>query len=173
MKGTIVTCLQALVELKFGKPGWQKVLVEAGMPATTVLMPTADVPDPSVLKLLAATCKVGGLTKEAAFDAFGDYWVNEDAGRMYSQFFKEKRNAKEFLAGMGQVHDVMTKSMPNAHPPKFRFEDKGPKMLVMEYSSSRNLADLLPGLIKGVARKYGERVSIKRQGANRFELTFA
>jgi hypothetical protein len=43
----------------------------------------------------------------------------------------------------------------------------------MEYESHRGLAEMVPGLVKGVARKYGEHVSVKRSGSNRFELTFS
>lgn len=173
MKGSIVMCLQALVESKLGKPGWEQVMREGAMAPTTIIMPSSDVPDASVLKLLAATCKVAGFTREAAFDAFGDFWVNNFVPKAFPHFFKNKSSAKEFLIGMDEVHNTMTRNMPSAKPPRFKFEDKGPKALVMEYSSSRGLADLMPGLIKGVARKYGERVSIKRSAPNRFELAFS
>ena len=42
MKGSIVMCLQALVESKLGKPGWEQVMREGAMAPTTIIMPSSD-----------------------------------------------------------------------------------------------------------------------------------
>jgi hypothetical protein len=171
MKGTIVVCLKELVEKKFGKPVWAQALVEAGVPNQVFLAP-ADVPDAAVMKILGALSNVTHASAQALMDAFGDHWANDYAPRVYSVYFRQHRTAMEFLLAMDALHGTVTKSIPNAHPPRFTYEKKGPKSFVMTYASQRGLGAMVPGLVRGVARHYGEQCTVKDLGGARFEVNF-
>jgi hypothetical protein len=172
MKGTIVVCLKEIVEKKFGKPTWTQTLAEAGVP-DQVFLASADVPDAAVMKVLGALSKVTRTPAQGLMEAFGDHWATEYAPRMYSAYFRQHRTAMDFLLAMDGVHATVTKSIQNAHPPRFTYEKKGPKSFVMTYASQRGLSAMVPGLIRGVARHYGAQCTVKDLGGDRFEVTFA
>jgi hypothetical protein len=172
MKGTILSCVKELVEKKFGAAAWTKVLEAAGQPGALFLA-GGDVPDEKAMKILGAASKVSGLSMQALMDAFGDYWANDYSDKMYPQYYAEHKTAKDFLRGMDALHERLTKSIPNAKPPRFAYESETPNSFVMIYRSARGLGDMLPGLIAGVARHYRTKIAVKKLGTDRFELKFA
>ncbi len=171
MKGTILVCLKELVEKRFGKPAWDGALTAAGVPGQLFLAP-ADVPDETVMKVLAALSKTTNTSGQALMDAFGDYWANEYATRVYASYYRQHETAMDFLLGMDKLHQTMTKTIPNAHPPHFTYERKGDRSFVMTYASPRHLGAMVPGLVRGVARRYGTRCTIRDLGGDRFEVAF-
>jgi hypothetical protein len=171
MKGVIVDCLRGLVENKFGKEKWKEALELAGFPPKFIPLSNQDIPDEDVLKLVNAVCKVLNITLTQAADAFGDYWVNEYAVRIYRIYYKPK-TAKEFLLNMDKVHQQVTKTMKNASPPRFDYEWKDDKTLIMTYKSKRGLIDFLVGLIKGVGKYYKENLRVMKLGSNKVQIKF-
>jgi hypothetical protein len=171
MKGTILTCVQRLVESRAGKPAWEKVLQSAGCPGA-MFVPSADVPDATAMKVIGAVGPVTGMSTQKVMDSFGDYWANEYASDMYAAHFARARTAMEFLLDMDALHEKVTRTVANARPPRFKYESKTDKSFEMVYDSARGLPDLIPGLVKGVARRYQTTVTVDKLGTNRFRVTF-
>ncbi len=171
MKGTIVNCLKDLVVSKFGKEKWEKSLEDAGINKTASFLATADVDDSAVMAVVQAVCKNLGLTLEQAADAFGDYWVNVYAQKIYRPYFKPK-TAKDFLLNMDIVHISMTKTMENARPPRFTYEWEDDKNLIMHYRSHRKLIDFLAGLARGVGIYYKEDIRVSKIGTDKIRIVF-
>jgi hypothetical protein len=172
MKGVIITCLQEMVCSRFGTDKWDKSLAEAGFPASSVLQAVADVQDASALRLLAAVCRTLGLELPQLADAFGDYWVNVYSPKLYKAFYERNPTARDFLLDMDRVHVAMTKSVPNASPPRFEYEWTDARTLVMTYRSERGLVDLVVGLAKGVGTYYGEPLEVTKLGPDRVRVVF-
>lgn len=160
MKGTIVVCLKQLVEENFGADVWSKSLKMAGLPSDSRFLAIADVDDAKVLDVIGAVCKVGGLSAAQAFDAFGDYWVRVYSQKLYGHFYNRHKTAKDMLLAMDDVHRSVTNSMENASPPRFRYEWKTDKKLIIHYESKRGLIDLMVSLVKGVGKFYGEDLKV-------------
>src|SRR5262245_51800486 len=97
MKGTIVKCLQEMVEGRFGKQEWQAILGDAGFTGPQLFSLSADVDEGKALGLFASTARVLEISAEQAADAFGDHWVNEYAPRVYQTIYARHRSAREFL----------------------------------------------------------------------------
>jgi hypothetical protein len=173
MKGVVPICLGELIAKRFGEDKWQQILETAGLPKTAVFMPHQNVDDAAVLKVLKATCAVLGITPIAAAEAFGEYWCCTYAPRIYSAFYGGSHNAKDFLLRMKDVHAMVTRTVPGAHPPVFTYEQPAPNRLVMHYASDRNLAGIFAGLVKGVGRYFHEELQIKKVGSSAVEITFA
>ncbi len=165
MKGTIVKCLEELVKQKAGPEVWKGILAKAGLPTSSMFTTTGVVPDADVLKLVGASAEALHVPVQGAMDAFGDHWSTTYAPKLYGVYFEKARSAKEFLLNLDNVHVLMTRTA-GASPPRFTYEDKGPKDLVMHYSSSRHLEQMMPGLIQGVAKYYHEKVSVRREGSS-------
>jgi len=173
MKGVIVVCLKELVTTKFGEDVWKKCLVDVGVNPNTTFLHSADVDDGTVVGVLQAVCKNLNITLEQAAEAFGDYWVNEFSQKIYKSFYNKHKSAKEFLLSMDNVHDIITKTMENAKPPKFGYENKDENTLIMHYNSHRGLIDIMIGLIKGVGKFYNEKLTVTKIGNEKVEIKFS
>jgi len=172
MKGTIVCCLREFVTEKFGKKVWETAIEKAGLGKNTIFLAMADVPDEVVLSVIANLCVLLDITLEQAADAFGEYWCTVYASGTYKSFFAGAHNSKDFLLGMDSVHEVTTKTMKNAKPPRFHYEEKGENIIVMTYVSERNLMPFLLGFIKGVGKYFGEELKLKTLSPNQIEIIF-
>jgi len=73
---------------------------------------------------------------------------------------------------MDSVHAAVTKSVPNSHPPRFEYEWKNEKTLIMKYKSQRGLIDFVVGLAKGVGKLYGENLKVTKIGNDKVEIVF-
>jgi len=172
MKGVIPNCLEELVKSKFGKEKWEDSLEAAGLPRNSSFLAMQDIPDADVLKVVASSCKVLNITLQQAADAFGDYWVNDYAPKIYKAYYRLSNSAKEFLLNMDNIHKIVTKNIPNARPPRFTYKWENDKTLVMSYQSTRGLIDFLVGLIKGVGKYYKEDLKVMKLGNDKVKIIF-
>jgi len=172
MKGVIAYCLSELVKEKFGKDKWEEALEKAGFTKSTIWGTTVDIDDHKVLNLVDSVCKVLHISLVQAADAFGDYWVNVFAPKVYHVFYKRATSAREMLLMMNKVHQDVTKNLPNAHPPGFDYEWKDEKTLIMKYKSHRNLIDFVVGLAKGVGKYYHEDLKVRKISNTAVEIVF-
>ena len=74
------------------------------------------------------------------------------------------------------IHFEVQKLYPDAGLPKFRFDDRDPSCLIMEYQSPRGFSTLAHGLMQGVVKYYQEDITIKPEHISgnvhvRFHLT--
>lgn len=171
MKGVIADCLKKLVIDKFGKEKWETSLEAAGLPANSIFLVAQDIPDTKFFELVGSVCKILGITLEQAAEAFGDYWVNEYAPKIYKVYFN-KESARDFLLNTDYVHATVTKNLSNAKPPRFSYEWEGDNTLIMHYKSERNLIDFVIGIIKGVGKYYNENLSVTKLGEDKVKVIF-
>lgn len=172
MKGVIATCLAGLVKDNFGRDKWEDALEDAGLDRHAIFSATNMVEDKTVLKVVASVCKVLNITPLQAADAFGDYWVNVYAPRIYGAYLQEATSAKELLLSMDQIHETVTSTIPNAHPPRFDYEWRDSRTLIMTYKSPRGLIDFLVGLIKGVGKYFKENIRVRKLSNTEVEIVF-
>lgn len=172
MKGTIVKCLQELVVSRFGKENWIEICELAGFERHDEIPILLNVEDAVALELFTNTCSVLNLSFEDAADAFGDYWCNDYAPRIYASIYRRFKNAREFILGMDQVHLVLTRTVQNANPPRFDYEAVGDDTLLVTYKSQRNLVDVFVGLARGLGRYFGEDLRVTKLGQAKVEIVF-
>lgn len=172
MKGAIVQCIGDLAKSKFGNDKWEKTLETAGMSKTSFFTPIQNIDDEKVMKIIESLCKVASISPAQAADAFGDYWVNVYAPKLYGSYFKLANNSKELLLKMDDIHDKVTKNIQNAHPPRFEYEWKDNKTLILKYKSNRGLIDILLGLVKGVGRYYKENLIVTKISNDKLQVIF-
>jgi hypothetical protein len=172
MKGTIVKCLQELVVNRFGKENWHEICELSGFDKRTEIPIILNVSDAVASELLANTCSVLNLSFEAAADAFGDYWCNEYAPKIYASIYRNFKNAREFILGMDRVHLFLTQTLDNANPPRFDYEAVGDDKLLVTYKSQRNLVDVFVGLARGLGRYFDEDLRVTKLGQDKVEIVF-
>lgn len=172
MKGAIVQCLGDLVKSNFGNEKWEKSLETAGMNKASFFMPIQNVDDEKVIKIIESLCKVANISPAQASDAFGYYWVNVYAPKLYGSYYKGANTSRELLLKMDEIHSNVTKNIPNALPPRFEYEWKDNKTLHLKYKSNRGLIDILVGLVKGVGKYYKEDLKITKLSNDKLQIIF-
>jgi hypothetical protein len=172
MKGSIVKCLADLVRSSFGEDKWNEIVTLSGENPNAPIRAIADFEDRTVFRMIDNTCKVLHLTRQQACDAFGDYWVNTFAPKVYGAYYHRFGDAKQFIIGMSQVHKTVTKNIANARPPEFTFEEPDENTLIVTYISTRNMLDFYIGLVKGVGKYFSAPIGIEKLSPDRVKLTF-
>jgi hypothetical protein len=172
MKGTIIRCLQDMVTAHFGKDKWEKSLQDIGLSSDTIFWPTLDVDDAQVMELVGSLCRNLNLSLEQAADAFGDYWINCYAPKMYPIYYASHTTARDFLLSMNDVHMEMTRAMEDARPPGFSYEWQDDRTLIMHYKSHRGLLDFVVGLAKGVGKYYKENLQVSKAEPDKVRIVF-
>ncbi len=175
MKATITNCLAELVESRFGKEKWNAILTDSGLQAraSTFRLPTSDVPEEQVRKLLTSTCKVLGIDFQQAADAFGEYWCCTYAPRLYGVIVRRFKSAREMILGLDEVHVMMTATIPQARPPRFEYRWENDKTLNVTYLSQRNLIEIYIGLVKGVGAYFREKLIVTKLSAQHVKIEFS
>ncbi len=173
MKGVIVICMQEMVIKKFGENKWKVILEKAGLNRNSRFLPASDIEDEIVLQVVDSMCSILKISLEQAADAFGDYWINVYAPRVYSVYFKKIKSAKEFFIKLDYIHKTITSLMANARPPKFDYEWKDSNTVIITYKSHRNLFEFFIGLAKGVRNHFKDNFKIIILGKNRAEIIFS
>jgi hypothetical protein len=164
MKGTIVKCMEELVTTKFGEGKWKEALKKAGIPEWRSFTTFCDVDETEVMRIMEGIAGAASLSMEQLMEAFGEYWCTVYGPNIYVAYFSDAKSARELLLNLDHIHEVMTKSIKFARPPRFRYEWKGDKLLIMHYESFRGLLALMPGLIRGVGKYYKENLTVKLVG---------
>ena len=172
MKGVIVRCLEKLIREKFGGHKWNQILTKAGFPSYYVFLSSQDVDDSAVIKILESTCTELNISIEQAADAFGEYWTNVFAPKLYADFYAGVTTSKEFILKLKKIHDTVVQNIKGAEPPQFDFEWKDKKTLIMTYKSKRGLMVIFMGLLKGIGKYFNEKLEIKKLEGNKVSITF-
>jgi hypothetical protein len=165
MKGSIVKCMEEMVTEKFGAAKWDECMDRAGIPVAqrnfTVL---SDVNDANVRAIMKGISQATALNMPQVMDAFGEYWSTVFAPHVYAAYFSSAKSARELLLNLDHIHDTVTKSIKFAHPPRFTYEWRGEKRLIMHYSSARGMVALMPGLVRGVGKHFNEKLTVRVEG---------
>lgn len=175
MKMQIIDCLSDLVKEKFGADKWEKILELSDMGKGSNsfrYFVGFDIMDTKAMEIVTNTCQVLGITAEQAADAFGDYWINVYAPRVFPKYYNIYKTAKDFITGMDQIHKEVTENLENAHPPRFDVTDVNEKTIRVHYKSSRNMIGFYIGLVKGIGRYFNTALSIKKISEQIVEITF-
>lgn len=172
MKGTIAVCIEELVTKKLGVAKWKESLRNAGFHETQIFSSLEDVPDAQILALMKGVAKAASLSMAQVMEAFGEYWSTQYAPTVYKAYFGSAKSTRDFLLNLDQIHVAMTRSIKSANPPRFHYEWKAEKHLVMHYQSQRGLVALMPGLIRGLGKHFHDNPSVRVDG-NEVHVEFA
>jgi Haem-NO-binding len=164
MKGTIVKCMENLVVEKFGAVKWKESLKKAGIVEERTYTTFCDVEETEFPRIMKGVAEATSQTVEQVTEAFGEYWSTVYAPNVYQAYYSGVKSARELLLNLDHIHETMTKSIKSAHPPRFLYEWKEEKLLIMHYESRRGLVGLMPGLIRGVGKYFGEKLTVRMVG---------
>lgn len=177
MYGLVNKAVEELVSTRFGEETWTKIRERAGIEVGG-FMSMDPYPDAVTYKLVAAASEVLAMPASAVLEAFGEFWMvytaREGYGQLISMF---GASLGEFLGNLDNMHVRVGLSFPELRPPSFVLHELGEDRYALEYHSSRDgLAPMVVGLLRGLARVFGESVEVvhthsrESQGHDMFHL---
>lgn len=159
MHGVVFSLLKSYVTEKFGKDTWSVLLKEADR-ADTIFVPTRIYPDAEIVNLVGTACRMLKAEPDAVLEDFGQY-IAPTLMNMYGALVNPNWHTMELLLNVEEtIHRVVRMKEPGAEPPKLRFTRLDNNTLKFEYNSQRRMAALAIGIMKGIAKGYGEVANV-------------
>lgn len=162
MYGLINRAVRGLVTEQFGEDVWSRIRTRAGVEDDDfVSMNSYD--DAVTYDLVAAASAELGAPAEAILEQFGGYWVRYTAVEGYGDLLASAgSDLVSFLSNLDQMHARVKLAFPDLRPPRFRVTDADDAGMRLHYFSDRpGLAPLVVGLVKGLAMRFGDEVTIE------------
>jgi hypothetical protein len=125
-----------------------------------MFLPITTYPDAEAVAIVTAASKLTNIPADRILEDFGEF-IAPDLLSMYRALVEpEWRTIELLLHTEDVIHRVVRINNPGAQPPKLQFEQVGPNELKFSYNSPRRMAAIAKGIIKGVAKHYGQAVLI-------------
>jgi hypothetical protein len=161
MKGIVFTEFLELVESQFGLEIVQKIIDECDLDTGGVYSSVGTYSHKDMFKMVAKLSEIKDIPVSKLLNIFGEYFFIT-LSRDYPKFM-EQDDLFLFLESIERyIHPEVLKLYPEAELPAFGSDIKSKNEMILDYSSSRKLADLAIGLIKGAAKHYNEEVEIEK-----------
>lgn len=159
MHGIIFGELKKLIDTSLGGDSWRELLKEAGL-GSKVYMPVTEYPDQEAVAIVGAIAARTGKEPRVIFEEFGEF-IAPDLLALYRHMVKPDWRTLELLENTEEtIHRVVRLRNPGARPPELRTDREGEEVLIT-YSSARRMCGVAVGIIRGLARHYGETIDIK------------
>lgn len=160
MRGLIFTQFLEMVENHYSPEMVDDIIEDSGIPSGGAYTAVSKYDHKELHDLGVALAQRTNQTISDILIEFGDY-VFAPLYDKYKPLFKDKSGAMQFLLEIDtDIHKEMRKLYPDALLPNIHCRMEG-NVLIMEYQSDRHFADLVHGLILGVARYFGETLKIE------------
>lgn len=155
MHGIIAAELEAYAGHRSGPQAWERAT--AAVPALRRPDPLAVYADEDVLAVLGVLAQELGLEQDALLGDFGT-WLVPDLLAVYGSLLDPRWRTLDVVERTEQiVHAAVRLQQPGATPPALRTRRDGAGVIVT-YGSSRRMCALAKGLVRGIARHFGEQV---------------
>lgn len=159
MNGSILMEIRKFVEARLGKQAWPEVVHAAAVPLR-VYVPVTDYPDQEVLALISALSVRTGDSVSVILEAMGEFIV-PDLINMVPTLIRPDWKTLDVIANTEEaIHEVLRGTWKNTNPPQLQCRRSGPHEVAVTYTSARKMCPLAKGIIRGIAKHYGEQVSI-------------
>jgi hypothetical protein len=160
MHGLIFAELKKFTEERLCVDAWPELLAKAALPGRMYL-PIHHYPDAEAVAIVQAACARTGQQADAVLQQFGEF-IAPDLLNMYSAVIDRRWRTLEVVENTEQtIHTVVRLRNPGATPPELRTERAGPSEVVVIYSSQRKMCGVAKGIVRGLARHFGELIAIE------------
>jgi hypothetical protein len=162
MYGLVNQAMKDLVLSRFGPDTWSAITDRAGV-AIDPFLTMRPYPDEATYKLVEATSEQVGMPAEDLLGVFGEFWVDHSAEHGYGDLLALMGDdLPSFLHAVDGMHDRLRLSFPDLSPPSIWCTDITSTSLTVHYASDRpGLDPFLVGLLRAVARRFGETAQVR------------
>ena len=163
MKGVIFTQFVEFVTDRYGGDTVARLTAPDGAPATSHYRATGNYDHAELVTMADAVAAAVGEPRARLLERFGAALFAHFAA-LYPVFFYEVDSALSPLARVETyVHGELKKLYPDAEFPRFECVERAPGTLEMTYRSTRPLADVAEGLIRGCIEHFGDSLEVHRE----------
>ena len=160
MYGIFHVELQNYIETRYGHELWRATLKQTGL-QHRFYMTVSTYLDSEAFAIVEAVSELTGASKATLFEDFGVF-IAPTLMKTHEPLINPKWGLAEFLLNVEEaIHRVVRLKNMGAKPPRLKFEQIGPNELHFYYDSPRRMEALARGILKGIARHYGETVAIE------------
>jgi hypothetical protein len=159
MNGIVFIEIGRFAQSRLGEQAWREVVRLAGVPSRTYYR-VADYPDAEAFALFSSLSAAMNEPVAEILQNFGEFIV-PDLMKMARYWIKPDWKTLDLIANTEKtIHEMLRSEGSQTDPPKLRCRRSSPEEIVVTYDSPRKMCDLAKGIIRGVAKHYGERVMI-------------
>jgi hypothetical protein len=159
MHGLIFLELQKFAQKQGGVTAWENLLREANLPIKSY-SPAHVYADEELVALVGAASRLLNMPTGAVLEAFGEF-IAPELIRLDARLIQPEWKTLDLLENTEKlIHMAVRVGNPGAQPPVLDCIRSTQDEVQIMYSSSRQLCSVARGIIKGVARHYGETVNI-------------
>jgi hypothetical protein len=159
MNGLVLTEIGKFAEARLGAQVWHDALRAAGI-APRIYYRVADYPDQEALALLSVLSSCLQQPVQAVLEGLGEFIV-PDLIKIARFWIKPEWKTLDLIANTERtIHETLRHETSRTDPPRLRCRRSGPQEVVVIYDSARRMCAMARGIVAGVARHYGEKVSI-------------
>lgn len=160
MHGLIFVQLKKYASFRLGPDAWDELLQKAALKGRMYL-PVQQYPDPEMQALLRAVALRTGGDQDGLLQDLGAFMAPE-LMRMYGSLLERSWTTLDVIAHTEDtIHRVVRARNQGARPPELRAERTGPSEVVVVYASARRWCGFAKGIVRGLARHFGETVTIE------------
>jgi hypothetical protein len=159
MNGIVFIEIGKFAQSRLGDQAWREVVRLAGVPSR-IYYRVADYPDEEAFALLSALSAAMEEPISAVLESLGEFIV-PDLMKMSRYWIKPDWKTLDLIANTEEtIHEMLRSEGSQTNPPRLQCRRAGPDQVVVTYTSPRKLCALAKGIIIGVGKHYGERVTI-------------
>lgn len=161
MYGLVNRAIEQLVVASRGPQAWQRVRAIANIQDDGfVAMCPYD--DSLTFALVDAASQELQISQAQVLEAFGEYWILYTAEEGYGELLQAGGdNLREFMLNLNDMHGRVENIFPQMRLPIFRVVGESLDHYEVHYESERaGLSPMVVGLIKGLAKRFGQAVSV-------------
>ena len=157
--GSIFFLLKKFVDQSLPYRGWEELLAKADLKDFSFEL-TKAYPLETIEAIMIAASEHTGLPVEKLKENFGEHMVPA-LFQMYKHYLQPGWKTYEILLKTEEVmHGAVRKLNSTAYPPVLNVSKVNDQLLIVDYHSKRKMGSLAVGIIKGIAKYYGEQEDI-------------
>ena len=158
--GIMFSQLKRFVDETLAPVAWDDLFHEARLQPTTYLI-TESYPDSDLVALVEAGARLAERPQADLLRELGAF-VAPRLIQMYQSLIDPEWDAMDLIEHTQKnIHRVISFRDPQATPPYIECTRAGPDSVTIEYSSPRRLCHLAEGIVMGIGRHYGDRLSLR------------
>jgi hypothetical protein len=159
MHGLIFLQLQKFAQKQIGSQAWELLFREANLPVQSH-SPARPYADDDFFALIAAASRVLGTSVGDVVEAFGNF-VAPELLRLCGRLLKPEWRTLDVVENTEPLmHAAVRVGNPGAQPPVLDVVRTSPSELRIVYTSERKLCRLAKGIISGIARHFGDTITV-------------
>ncbi|MFN8357535.1 MAG: heme NO-binding domain-containing protein [Spirosomataceae bacterium] len=161
MKGIVFTEFFEMVEKQFGYSMVDELVESTPLHSKGIYTAVGTYDHQEMVSLVVELSQRTQIPIPDLLKAFGRY-LFQTFTKSYHHFFANAPDAFTFLSFIhNYIHVEVKKLYPDAELPHFDIEHPSPNQLIMNYRSTRKMANLALGLIEGTFEFYHEAATIQ------------